>query len=54
MQEVDALIGQLYERINALDLPVNLVVVSDHGMTPIDESQLRSASSSLRQSGRER
>ena len=40
VQEVDALIGQLYERINALDLPVNLVVVSDHGMTPIDESQL--------------
>ena len=40
VQEVDALIGQLYERISALDLPVNLVVVSDHGMTPIDENQL--------------
>ena len=40
VQEVDALIGQLYERINALDLPVNLVVVSDHGMTPIDENKL--------------
>ncbi|WP_421712883.1 ectonucleotide pyrophosphatase/phosphodiesterase [Alteromonas abrolhosensis] len=38
--KVDALIGQLYERINALDLPVNLVVVSDHGMTPVDENML--------------
>jgi len=39
VQEVDALIGQLYERIKALEIPVNLVVVSDHGMTAIDESQ---------------
>ena len=40
VQKVDALIGQLYQRINQLDLEVNLVVVSDHGMTPIDENQL--------------
>lgn len=40
VQKVDALIGQLYQRINQLDLEVNLVVVSDHGMTPIDEDQL--------------
>lgn len=40
VQKVDALIGQLYQRINQLDLEVNLVVVSDHGMTPIDEEQL--------------
>lgn len=39
VQKVDALIGQLYDRIQALDIAVNLVVVSDHGMTPLDESQ---------------
>ncbi len=36
VQKVDELIGQLYDRLQALDLPVNLVVVSDHGMTPVD------------------
>lgn len=40
VQKIDALIGQLYQRINQLDLEVNLVIVSDHGMTPIDENQL--------------
>ncbi len=40
VQEIDALIGQLYKRIQALDLPVNLVIVSDHGMTPVGKSQL--------------
>ncbi len=40
VQNVDALIGQLHQRIKALNLPVNLVVVSDHGMTPVDEAQL--------------
>ncbi|WP_412727582.1 ectonucleotide pyrophosphatase/phosphodiesterase [Alteromonas sp. D210916BOD_24] len=36
VQKVDELIGQLYDRLQALDLPINLVVVSDHGMTSVD------------------
>lgn len=33
VQVVDAYIGELYERLQALPIDVNLVVVSDHGMT---------------------
>lgn len=40
VQRVDELIGQLYERIQALDINVNLVVVSDHGMTNVDAEQV--------------
>lgn len=40
VQFVDGLIGQLYDRLNALDINVNLVVVSDHGMTNIDTNAL--------------
>lgn len=35
VQLIDGLIGQLYGRIKQLDIPVNLVLVSDHGMTAI-------------------
>lgn len=47
VQVVDKLIGQLYERLQELPIQVNLVIVSDHGMTSIDnkhniaESQLK-------------
>lgn len=44
VQKVDALIGQLFTRIKAMDIPVNLVVVSDHGMTAIDKNKLVSVS----------
>lgn len=40
VQVVDALIGQLYERLQALPINVNLVVVSDHGMIAVDKSQI--------------
>lgn len=40
VQFVDGLIGQLYDRLNALEINVNLVVVSDHGMTNIDNNAL--------------
>ncbi len=36
--KVDKLIGQLYDRLNALSIDVNLVVVSDHGMTNVKDS----------------
>ena len=38
VKKVDALIGQLYQRLSALPISVNLVVVSDHGMTSLDET----------------
>lgn len=39
VQRVDALIADLYNRLMALPQPVNLVVVADHGMSPVDPSQ---------------
>lgn len=38
VQKVDELVGQLYDRLQALDIDINLVVVSDHGMTSLDKS----------------
>ncbi|MCP4865345.1 MAG: alkaline phosphatase family protein, partial [Alteromonas sp.] len=39
VQQLDALMGQLYKRIQALPFKVNLVLVSDHGMTPVDRAK---------------
>ena len=36
VQRVDKLIGDLWSGIRALNLPVNLIVVSDHGMQKLD------------------
>ncbi|WOI36943.1 ectonucleotide pyrophosphatase/phosphodiesterase [Alteromonas sp. CI.11.F.A3] len=36
--EVDELIGQLYDRLNTLPIKVDLVIVSDHGMTTLKDS----------------
>ncbi len=36
--KMDAMIGELRQIIKASQLPVNLIVVSDHGMTPINQS----------------
>lgn len=36
VQHIDKLMGQLWERLNTeVDIPVNLIIVSDHGMTEI-------------------
>ncbi len=32
VKEVDAALGRLFERVRSTKLPVNIVVVSDHGM----------------------
>jgi predicted AlkP superfamily pyrophosphatase or phosphodiesterase len=40
VQKVDELIFQLYTRLSRLPYPVNLIVVSDHGMSNVDSSQL--------------
>lgn len=37
--EADQLLGLLKEKADALDLPVNIIVVSDHGMEPIYPDQ---------------
>lgn len=36
VQRMDGLIGQLYRRLQGLPLPVNFVLVSDHGMAEIN------------------
>lgn len=38
--EVDARIGELVDGIAALGVPVNLVIVADHGMRKVDESRV--------------
>lgn len=40
VQKVDALMGRLYQRLQALDEPVNLVIVSDHGMVATPEDNI--------------
>ena len=39
VQQIDSLMGKLHKRINALSLNVNLVIVSDHGMSKVDPQQ---------------
>lgn len=37
--QVDELIGSLRTQVSSLNLPVNLVIVSDHGMTQLDDKK---------------
>ncbi|MGO2127682.1 MAG: alkaline phosphatase family protein [Pseudoalteromonas prydzensis] len=39
VQQVDALMGQLQQRLTALEQDVNLVIVSDHGMSTVAPNQ---------------
>ncbi|WP_018982814.1 alkaline phosphatase family protein [Salinimonas chungwhensis] len=36
---IDALLGQLYKRLQTFDFPVNVIIVSDHGMQQTDASK---------------
>ena len=38
VERVDKLVGDLWEQIQALPLPINLIVVSDHGMQTVEGS----------------
>ena len=38
VQEVDAALGRLFEQVHATGLPVNIVVVSDHGMARVSRA----------------
>lgn len=41
VQHIDQLIGSLWHRLNnEVDVPVNLILVSDHGMAPIKADQM--------------
>ena len=37
--EIDKEIGRLYDSISSLNYPVNLIIVSDHGMTQLDSTK---------------
>lgn len=39
VREVDVLMGQLQQRLNELEQNVNLVIVSDHGMSTVEPNQ---------------
>lgn len=40
VKDIDSLIGNLISKVNQLDLPVNVIIVSDHGMLEIDYQNL--------------
>lgn len=42
VQKLDKLVGDFYDKLNALPIQVDLIIVSDHGMTPVDDTQLLS------------
>ncbi len=40
VKEIDQTIGELIIKVNQLDLPVNIIVVSDHGMIEVDRENV--------------
>ena len=40
VQKLDKLVGDFYNKLKALPINVDLIIVSDHGMTPVDDTQL--------------
>lgn len=42
VQKLDKLVGDFYDKLTALPINIDLIIVSDHGMTPVDDSQLLS------------
>ena len=40
LQKLDASLGRLFDGVEKTGLPVNIIIVSDHGMSPIPVSQL--------------
>lgn len=42
VQKLDKLVGDFYDKLKALPINVDLIIVSDHGMTPVDDTQLLS------------
>lgn len=37
VQDIDATIGDLVSKVDQLDIPINIIVVSDHGMLEVDQ-----------------
>lgn len=42
VQKLDKLVGDFYDKLTALPINVDLIIVSDHGMTLVDDTQLLS------------
>lgn len=40
VEQIDKIIGRLHAGLDALSLPVNLIVVSDHGMQSVDDGEV--------------
>jgi predicted AlkP superfamily pyrophosphatase or phosphodiesterase len=40
VQKLDKLVGDFYDKLIALPINIDLVIVSDHGMTPVDDTLL--------------
>jgi len=40
LEDLDTNLGQLFDGVTALDIPVNIIVVSDHGMAEVPINQL--------------
>jgi predicted AlkP superfamily pyrophosphatase or phosphodiesterase len=40
VEQIDQIIGRLHAGLQALSLPVNLIVVSDHGMQTVDDGEV--------------
>lgn len=37
VEKVDATLGKLFDQIKTLNLPINVIIVSDHGMSAVDQ-----------------
>lgn len=40
VKSIDNTIGDLMSKVNQLDLPINIIIVSDHGMLEVDRQQI--------------
>ncbi len=40
VQTVDEIVGRIWEGLQATHLPINLIIVSDHGMQPVDKGYI--------------
>ncbi|MDH5367236.1 MAG: ectonucleotide pyrophosphatase/phosphodiesterase [Cyclobacteriaceae bacterium] len=39
VKQIDIALGDLFSELDSIDLPINIIVVSDHGMYPLDQSK---------------
>lgn len=39
VKQIDSTLGELFKKLDNIDLPINVIIVSDHGMYPLDQSK---------------